>query len=136
MARPSWRCSRIRWPITKAQQRRWRKIAVILHLSDLTGGCDLAQKGNAQCAEAFLQAFAPRAFRRPLTPTEQQRLRAVFQAELDAGSDFSRAIATLLEVILQSPQFLYREELGPVDAPAGSTVHLTDYEVASSCPSC
>ena len=107
------------------------KAAVQLHLDELTGGCDVAQKGAAECAEALLATFLPRLFRRPLTAGEQQRLRLVFQAELDAGSDFPRAVQTVLEVVLQSPQFLYREELGPLDVTGTGTVHLTDYEVAS-----
>ena len=101
-------------------------------LGPLIADCDVAQAGNAACLQALLDSLAPRAFRRPLTQGEQQRLRAVFDAELAAGGDFARGIRTVLEVILQSPQFLYREELGPADAPAGpGPVQLTDYEVAS-----
>ncbi|HRI49075.1 MAG TPA: DUF1592 domain-containing protein [Pseudomonadota bacterium] len=101
-------------------------------LGPLIADCDVAQAGDAACLQALLDSVAPRAFRRPLTQGEQQRLRAVFDAELFAGGDFARGIQTVLEVILQSPQFLYREELGPADAPAGQgPVRLTDYEVAS-----
>lgn len=107
--------------------------AVQLRLDQLTAGCAVAQQGAAACAEALLGHFAPRAFRRPLTAGEQQRLRLIFQGELTAGSDFPRAIQTMVEVILQSPQFLYREELGPLDDPPSRapSTHLTDYEVAS-----
>jgi len=106
--------------------------AVARGLAPLIADCDLAQQGNAACLQALLDSLAPRAFRRPLTTDEQQRLRAVFDAELAAGGDFARAIQTVLEVILQSPQFLYREELGPADAPEGrGPVQLTDYEVAT-----
>ena len=108
--------------------------AAVQHRLDLlTSGCDVGKSGSTACAEALLTTFAPRAFRRPLTAAEQQRLRQVFQSELAAGNDFSRSIQTLLEVILQSPQFLYREELGPLEGPLGgpSPIHLTDYEVAS-----
>lgn len=106
--------------------------AVARGLAPLIADCDLAQQGNAACLQSLLDSLAPRAFRRPLTTGEQQRLRAVFDAELAAGGDFARAIQTVLEVILQSPQFLYREELGPADAPEGrGPVQLTDYEVAT-----
>ena len=106
--------------------------AVARGLGPLIADCEVAQQGHDACLQALLDTFAARAFRRPLTATEQQRLRAVFQAELAAGGDFPRAIKTVLEVILQSPQFLYREELGPSQAAAGEgTVQLTDYEVAT-----
>ncbi len=108
------------------------KNVVARGLGPLIADCDVAQQGNSACLQALLDSVAPRAFRRPLTPAEQQRLRAVFDAELAAGGDFARGIQTVLEVILQSPQFLYREELGPVGAPEGTTpVQLTDYEVAT-----
>lgn len=106
--------------------------AVQTRLTELVSGCDPGQKGYLACAEALLDSLAARAFRRPLTATERQRLLAVFSAELDDGGDFARAIQTLLEVILQSPQFLYREELGPLEAAPGSaTVQLTSYELAA-----
>jgi hypothetical protein len=101
-------------------------------LSRLTDGCDVAAQGVDACEEAFLRSFAPRAFRRPLTATETVRLRDMFEAAIATGS-FALGIQTALELILQSPQFLYREELGPWDAPAasGTVVPLTDYEIAS-----
>ncbi len=107
--------------------------AVAGDVGRLTGGCDPAQRGEAACVDALLTTFAPRAYRRPLTATEAQRLRDVYRAEIAAGGSFARGVQTMLEVVLQSPQLLYREELGPPDAPAvpGAPVRLTDYEVAS-----
>jgi hypothetical protein len=106
--------------------------AVQGEMAQLVGGCDPAASGDPACLEALLASFAPRAYRRPLSATEKQRLRDVFQAD-DQSSGFARGIQTVLEVILQSPQFLYREELGPPGAAGatGSPVHLTDDEVAS-----
>lgn len=106
--------------------------AVQSRLAELVGGCDPGQTGYLGCAQVLLDSFGARAFRRPLSAAERQRLLAAFAAELDAGGDFPRAIQTVLEVILQSPQFLYREELGPPDATPGSApVRLTSYEIAS-----
>jgi hypothetical protein len=105
--------------------------AVQSHLSDVLVGCDPVTRGGQACVEELLSSTASRAFRRPLTTTESQRLRDVFQAELQGGSTFGRAIQTILEVILQSPQFLYREELGSSDASNPTDVRMTDYEVAS-----
>jgi hypothetical protein len=107
--------------------------AVTNNLSGLVGGCDVMQQTPQACLQAFLSTFAPRAYRRPLTATELQRLQDAFQAGAQAA-DFVTGIQTALEVILQSPQFLYREELGPPGAmptAKGVDVQLTDYEVAS-----
>ncbi len=106
--------------------------AVQNNLDSVLGGCDPSAKGPQDCLEAMLSSFAPRAYGRPLTSTESQRLRDVFQAESQA-SGFARGVQTVLEVILQSPQFLYRSELGSADAQveAGSPVPLTDHEIAS-----
>lgn len=108
------------------------KAAVENRLSQLLAGCDVAEQGEDECAEAFLSSFVPRAFRRPPTDTELSRLRVVYDDAFDVLG-FSGGIQTALEAILQSPQFLYREELGPADAQVvpGKSVQLTDYEVAT-----
>lgn len=113
--------------------------AVASRLGRLLDGCSLATQGPDACLSAFLHGLAARAFRRPLHESEEARLRALFQTEIAGPDGFSGAISTLLEVILQSPQFLYREELGARnadgaiagDAAAARTVELSDYEVAS-----
>jgi hypothetical protein len=94
----------------------------------LLGGCDPATQGDDACVAAFLDSFAPRAFRRPLTDGEQARLRSIYDLGVAAGG-FPLGIEMALETVLQSPQFLYREELG---APADpGQVRLTPYELAS-----
>jgi hypothetical protein len=73
--------------------------------------------------------FADRAWRRPLTSDEQQRLRG-FYASLrrDEELDHTQAIRALLARILVAPAFLYRAE-----PTAGETeiVALSDAELAS-----
>jgi Protein of unknown function (DUF1592)/Protein of unknown function (DUF1588)/Protein of unknown function (DUF1595)/Protein of unknown function (DUF1587) len=103
--------------------------AVANHLSTLIGGCDTTQP--AQCVNAFLDNFATRAYRRPLTTTEQQRLQTVYAAGAATGG-FQGGVQLMLEAVLQSPSFLYREELGAPDPslPKG-VLRLTDYELAS-----
>jgi hypothetical protein len=78
--------------------------------------------GEAGCAEAFVRSFARRAYRRPPTPDEIDRLLAAH----GLGSDFDDGVALVIEVVLQAPQFLYRLELGePEGAP------ITDHELAT-----
>ena len=74
--------------------------------------------------------FAERAWRRPLTADEAERLRD-FYAGLRRGSglDHERAIRALLARILVAPAFLYRAE--PPEAGRGGIVPLTDWQLAS-----
>ncbi|MBV9949548.1 MAG: DUF1595 domain-containing protein, partial [Myxococcales bacterium] len=104
--------------------------AVAGRLPALLGGCDVPSRGEEACAGALLDSFAARAFRRPLRAPERANLLGVFGAER-AGTDFPRAVQTVVEVVLQSPQFLYREELGAGESASGRSTTLTDYEVAS-----
>jgi uncharacterized protein DUF1592/uncharacterized protein DUF1588/uncharacterized protein DUF1595/uncharacterized protein DUF1587 len=104
--------------------------AVTSNMSLLIGSCD-PQASADTCVDAFFASFPTRAYRRPPTDTELQRLRTVYAIGA-ANGGFTAGIQLSLEAILQSPAFLYREELGAPDPslPA-STVRMTDYEVAS-----
>lgn len=84
---------------------------------------------SAQCAYDFIDDFGRRAFRRPLTTTERDALRAAFDA-VDSEEGFADGIGTLVTIVLQSPQFLYLLEAGVAVEEAG-VVELTDYELAA-----
>jgi hypothetical protein len=108
--------------------------AVTSQMPKLIGSCDPTI--NAQtCVTAFLQTFVTKAYRRPPTATEGDRLGALYTAGSTATgaiSGFKGGIQLMLEGVLQSPAFLYREELGAPDPtlPTG-VVRLTPFEVAS-----
>jgi len=106
--------------------------AVANRLPALLNGCDPTAEGEAACLEQFLSYLPPRAFRRPLSGGELGRLRTVYAAGFDMGG-LSQGVQLVLETLLQSPQFLYREELGAPDAvPDGAgKVALTPYEIAA-----
>ncbi len=105
--------------------------AVAGNMSVLIGACDPVAQGGDACFQSFLGGFAPRAYRRPLTTSEAQRLTDVFHVASQIGG-FAIGVRTAVETVLQSPQFLYREELGPAEALATSgPVTLTSYELAS-----
>jgi hypothetical protein len=107
--------------------------AVANNLSALIGTCDPVQNAAA-CVDAFLATFPAKAYRRPPTATELQRLRDLYASTPTSGpfSGFQGGLQLMLEAVLQSPAFLYREELGQADPtlPQG-IVRLTDDEVAS-----
>ena len=106
--------------------------AVASRLPALLNGCDPATSGDDACLESFLAYLPPRAFRRPLTGSELGRLRAVYAAGAGTGG-LTSGVQLVIEAVLQSPQFLYREELGAQDAVADGSgrVTLTPYEIAS-----
>ena len=102
---------------------------------DVTDALDLADvlpcdpaSGEDACAEAFIASFGAQAFRRPLDEVEADIFHALFAVTRDA-EDFDMGIALVLQAMLQSPQFLYRVELG-ADGE-GDWVPLTDFELAT-----
>jgi hypothetical protein len=106
--------------------------AVANNLPALIGACDPTQNPDV-CVYGFLATFAPRAYRRPITATEQQALLTAYAAGAAPTSSgrggFTSGLRSMLETLLTSHPFLFREELG--GTPAYGVVALTDYEVAS-----
>jgi hypothetical protein len=70
---------------------------------------------EASCARTIAETFTPKAWRRALVAGEADSLVALFQS-IRMTSDFPKSVASMLEAILQSPEFLYKPEFG-VDAP-------------------
>ena len=82
-------------------------------------------------AAEVLRALAARAYRRPPTDAEVQRLVALVASILKEGGGFEEGIRFAVEAVLVSPHFLFRWELDPAPLAAGASRELTDYEVAS-----
>lgn len=80
------------------------------------------------CADDFIDTVATRAFRQPPTTEEQNQLRSVYDASLSDGATHEEALAIVVDVILQSPQFLYVPEIG---VGSGDVRRLSGYEIAS-----
>lgn len=81
------------------------------------------------CGELFIATTGLKAFRRPLNAEERANLNTLFTS-INAMEGFDGAIEVTLQSMLQSPQFLYRDEqaLGPVPMPV---VTLVGFELAS-----
>lgn len=92
--------------------------------------CDIALVDETICATQTINRFGRMAYRRPLSERESTRLLTYFQ-ELRAEETFDDAIAIVLEVILQSPHFLYRTEFGREDDDGDGVVMLTGFELAT-----
>ncbi|HET8937850.1 MAG TPA: DUF1592 domain-containing protein [Polyangiales bacterium] len=79
------------------------------------------------CLREVVTRFGMRAFRRPLAPTEVD---TYFMLGKSAGA-FEGGARLVVNAMLQSPNFLYRSELGKPSASAPGVFELDDYEVAS-----
>ncbi len=122
-------------PITQAQVEKYGDAAEALAADALTRldsilPCDPAADETG-CAAQFIDQWVTAAYRRPLSDEERSDLLALYE-QRRAVSDFDQGIALVIEAALQSPNFLYRAELGDPaeDAPEGM-VALGDYEVAA-----
>ena len=83
------------------------------------------------CARKILTSFAGRAFRRPVTAKEVDPFLKFVSLARGQGDSFEEGIATALQAVLVSPNFLYRIERDQ-PAPAGRTsVPVNQYELAS-----
>jgi hypothetical protein len=92
---------------------------------------------DATCVETFLRSKVARAFRRPLTDDEVQGMLALYQ--LGAQDSPSAGVQALMTYVLQSPNFLWRTELGVNPLPGaasgpatGPTVPLGPFELAAA----
>ena len=82
------------------------------------------------CATQIIGTLARRAYRRPVTDADMQRLLEFYQIGRRDGG-FEDGIGRAVQRMLVSPAFLFRVERDPVDA-APDTVHpLGDLELAS-----
>lgn len=98
-------------------------------------GCDPAADPEG-CGLSYLEELAHRAWRRPLTQDERDALAAAFADDL---AQWSAVVAVQLgvQMIIQSPYFLYLPELALSEAPeqdgvAGcSMIPLSSYEMAA-----
>jgi mono/diheme cytochrome c family protein len=94
-----------------------------------------------ECAQAVVERFASRAYRRPVRGGELAKLLRFVDLARENGDRFERGVQLAVEAALVSPQFLFRVELNrgrkkakPKDgkpSAEGLGVPLTDYEVAS-----
>ncbi len=107
-------------------------------LSEVTG-CE--QPVDAACGLRFLEAFAAKAFRRPLTADELANLQKTYETlrSIAGSARPEHAIDYGVRSVLSAPQFLYRTELGEDAQQAGPLTHheaasLLSYLITDSAP--
>jgi hypothetical protein len=84
-----------------------------------------------ECVTRFVKGLGRRLYRRPLASDEVTRLVALGRTARDrAGLDARGGLATILEAMLASPNFLLKWELTS-DAMAGAAIALPPHQLAS-----
>ena len=81
-----------------------------------------------QAAAKTVEAFLPRAFRRPARPGEADRYLALFRSAQKRGETFDHSVLLALNAILISPEFLFHHEDANTSA---DPVLANDYAMAS-----
>jgi hypothetical protein len=93
------------------------------------------QANENACARKIAENLARRAFRRPVTAEDMNRLMPFYEEERRDGGTFDQGIEQIVAAVLVSPQFLYRTIRGSIREPRAATPDtefaLTDLELAS-----
>jgi hypothetical protein len=98
--------------------------------------CDLTSEGEAACKQRLLDRRIAQLFRRPLDAEDKTDFEDVFTRGVELGGSFAAGVRAVLEVALQSPEFLYHVEFGepldlPADDPRSGWGRPSPYEMAS-----
>ena len=83
------------------------------------------------CAEEIVARLARRAYRRPPTEQEVQRLMRLANESMWQGETFEGMVQTVLQAVLVSPQFLFRIERDVAGAADGAPRSIDSFELAA-----
>ncbi|MEM9067562.1 MAG: DUF1592 domain-containing protein [Myxococcota bacterium] len=92
--------------------------------------CEPSGPADESCFADFLRSFGRRAYRRPLTTDEVMRMMPLLD-EATEENDFFAAVDLALRAFLQSPDFLYRIELGVELEDRPGVRELSGHEIAT-----
>ncbi len=94
-------------------------------------GCTPSGISDAACAGSFFASFGRRAWRRPLAADELSRITGVATTAATTLKDFYQGLAFGVAALLESPNFLYRVELGTPVPGLHGVLRYQGYELAS-----
>jgi len=83
------------------------------------------------CAQTIVNTFAGRAFRRPLKPGETEPFLKLYTLARKQGDNFQEGIATALQGVLVSPNFLFRIERDTPVTAQKPYAPVNQFELAS-----
>ena len=90
----------------------------------------VAPTEELDCAREIVARLARRAFRRPVTETDFDRLLTLYASGRGTGG-FDAGIRLALQAVLADPEFVFRFERTPPDAHQGDSHRISDLELAS-----
>jgi hypothetical protein len=93
-------------------------------------GCEPAAASDP-CVAEFFAAFAKKAWRRPVEPIEVDALVALSGSIADDLGDVNAGLKHGAASVLQSPNFLFRVEIGVEDPNTPGILRYTSWEMAS-----
>jgi hypothetical protein len=83
------------------------------------------------CARTIIDNLLPKAYRRPLVAAEAMDLLTTVYRPARMNTSFASGVAAVIEAILQSPDFLYKVELGVADSGNASLRRPSGDEMAT-----
>jgi hypothetical protein len=86
---------------------------------------------RAEAAEKIIRNFATRAYRRPATDEEVNKLMVLFTSVDAPDRPFEKSVTVALQAVLLNPNFLFRIEQEPQPGEPNNIHTLNDYELAS-----
>jgi hypothetical protein len=124
-------------PIDELEVQQYGEVAATLATSAIAAmnrlsPCNLASDtGTATtCATQFLTQFGRRAYRRPLSSAELQQYVSLYALGKQGGG-VQNGFRLVVQTMLQSPFFLYHQDVGATGLPQPGVVALSPYELAS-----
>jgi mono/diheme cytochrome c family protein len=93
--------------------------------------CDPKPNEELSCARQITENLMRRAFRRPVTTEDINRLMPFYEAARKNSGTFDQGIEQIVAAVLANPEFLYRSLRGTQGTPPGTEFALTDLELAS-----
>ncbi len=93
--------------------------------------CSPREGTTNECSRSIIGDFTRRAYRRPVTRQELDRLASLAELTRREGASFERSIKVALQAVLVSPHFLFRGELQPEPDNPQARRPLDDFALAS-----
>ncbi|MBI3694515.1 MAG: DUF1592 domain-containing protein, partial [Acidobacteria bacterium] len=84
-----------------------------------------------ECARKIVGELARRAYRRPVTVEEVDRLARFVELAQQEGDSFEQGIRVALQAVLVSPHFLFRIERDPLPTDPAAAHRISEFELAS-----
>ena len=86
---------------------------------------------EVSCAKRILGNLARKSYRRPITDKDTEQLLTFFQKGKNEGKTFDAGIEAGIQLILASPEFLFRFEPDPPNVAVNTVYRVNDLELAS-----